>query len=181
MEKLTIKPWQVMQAHENGADVECTNKNDDYHWVEPGGVVWNFPEVKYRIANLTADGMRLDELIEKFPDKIELLFDLSVKNELLMFSKSRCDTDMLIKFLLLYPDCISQVKVKQEKKLRPWTMEEFEKHRDEWFLSKSGSKRKVIHFSNNTLLPAWYGASVTYKEFMESFNREDGSPCGVLE
>ena len=60
-------------------------------------------------------------------------------------------------------------------------MLEFEEHRDEWFVSKSGSKRKVIHFNDNTLIPAWYEASITYKEFMESFKREDGSPCGVIE
>ena len=173
MEKLTIKPWQVMQAHENGAKIECTNKNDDYPWIEPNGVVWNFPAVEYRIANLTADGIRLDELIEKYPDGVRL-----EKSE---YFNGLYKTSELIKTLIAEPSFISEIKVKQDKKLRPWTMAEFEKHRDEWFVSKSGSKRKIIHFNDNTLIPAWYEASVTYKEFMESFNREDGSPCGVIE
>ncbi len=172
MEKLTIKPWQVMQAHENGAEIEMAligcNK-----WSNLVDILWNWYMRKYRISNLTADGIRLDELIEKYPDGVRL-----EKSE---YFDGLYKTSELIKTLIAEPSFISEIKVKQEKKLRPWTMAEFEKHRDEWFVSKSGSKRKIIHFNDNTLIPAWYESSVTYKEFMESFNREDGSPCGVIE
>ena len=172
MEKLTIKPWQVMQAHENGAGIEMALAGSN-KWSNIVDILWNWYMRNYRIANLTADGMRLDELVEKYPDGIRL-----EKSE---YFDGLYKTSELIKTLIAEPSFISEIKVKQEKKLRPWTMAEFEKHRDEWFVSKSGSKRKVIHFNDNTLVPAWYEASITYKEFMESFNREDGSPCGVLE
>ena len=170
MEKLTIKPWQVMQAHENGAEIEM---DLELAWLTETDPTWNWNDYNFRIANLTSDGMRLDELIEKYPDGVRL-----EKSE---YFDGLYKTSELIKTLIAEPSFISEIKVKQEKKLRPWTMAEFEKHRDEWFVSKSGSKRKIIHFNDNTLIPAWYEASVTYKEFMESFNREDGSPCGVLE
>ena len=172
MEKLTIKPWQVMQAHENGAVIEMALIGSN-KWSSIVDILWNWYMRNYRIANLTADGMRLDELVEKYPDGIRL-----EKSE---YFDGLYKTSELIKTLIAEPSFISEIKVKQEKKLRPWTMAEFEKHRDEWFVSKSGSKRKVIHFNDNTLIPARYEASITYKEFMESFNREDGSPCGVLE
>lgn len=170
MEKLTIKPWQVMQAHENGAEIEM---DLELAWLTETDPTWNWNDYNFRIANLTSDGMRLDELIEKYPDGVRL-----EKSE---YFDGLYKTSELIKTLIAEPSFISEIKVKQDKKLRPWTMAEFEKHRDEWFVSKSGSKRKVIHFNYNTLIPAWYEASITYKEFMESFNREDGSPCGVLE
>ena len=170
MEKLTIKPWQVMQAHENGAKIEM---DLELAWLTETDPTWNWNDYNFRIANLTADGIRLDELVENYPDGIRL-----EKSE---YFDGLYKTSELIKTLIAEPSFISEIKVKQEKKLRPWTMAEFEKHRDEWFVTKSGSKRKVIHFNYNTLIPAWYEASVTYKEFMESFNREDGSPCGVIE
>ena len=170
MEKLTIKPWQVMQANENGAEIEM---DLELAWLTETDPTWNWNDYNFRIANLTSDGMRLDELIEKYPDGVRL-----EKSE---YFDGLYKTSELIKTLIAEPSFISEIKVKQDKKLRPWTMAEFEKHRDEWFVSKSGSKRKVIHFNDNTLIPAWYEASITYKEFMESFNREDGSPCGVLE
>ena len=170
MEKLTIKPWQVMQAHENGAEIEM---DLELAWLTETDPTWNWNDYNFRIANLTSDGMRLDELIEKYPDGVRL-----EKSE---YFDGLYKTSELIKTLIAEPSFISEIKVKQDKKLRPWTMAEFEKHRDEWFVSKSGSKRKVIHFNYNTLIPAWYEASITYKEFMESFNREDGSPCGVIE
>ena len=169
MEKLTIKRWQVMQAHENGAKVECTNKNDDYPWIEPRGVIWNFPEVEYRIANLTADGIRLDELIEKYPDGVRL-----EKSE---YFDGLYKTSELIKTLIAEPSFISEIKVKQDKKLRPWTMAEFEKHRDEWFYENI-NKRKILRYNNNSVLPADYDLPIDYITFMERFRREDGSPCG---
>ena len=178
MEKLTIKPWQVMQAHENGAEIEM---DLELAWLTETDPTWNWNDYNFRIANLTSDGMRLDELVEKFQDEVDLKTKLTANCGSMFFPCVVTKTSDLIVFLCEHPECIYQVKVKQEKKLRPWTMAEFEKHRDEWFVSKSGSKRKVIHFNDNTLIPAWYEASITYKEFMESFNREDGSPCGVIE
>jgi len=178
MEKLTIKPWQVMRAHENGAKIEV---DAELAWLYDDNPSWNFKKEKYRIADLTADGMRLDELVEKFQEKIELLFDLSVKNELLTFGKSRCNTEMLIKFLLLYPECIAQVKVKQEKKLRPWTMAEFEKHKDEWFTWLDGEQRKILSFGNGYVRLYNIKNETSMKVFLKEFTREDGSPCGVFE
>ena len=177
MEKLTIKPWQVMQAHENGAKIEM---DLELAWLTETDPTWNWNDYNFRIANLTADGIRLDELVEKYPEKITMKPTKSGMG--FMLTGEEYLTGYLIQLLVEHPEEIKHVIVKgEEKKLRPWTMAEFEKHRDEWFVSKSGSKRKIIHFNDNTLIPAWYEASVTYKEFMESFNREDGSPCGVLE
>ena len=170
-----IEEWQVMQAWTNGANIESTSRVHP-KWVFTENPKWNWKDNDYRIADLTADGIRLDALVNDCQDSIVVSFG----NEISSIGTMRG----LIRTLCESPKDIPRFKIKikhKEKKLRPWTMEEFEKHRDEWFVSKSGSKRKVIHFNYNTLIPAWYEASVTYKEFMESFNREDGSPCGVLE
>ena len=170
-----IEEWQVMQAWKNGASIESTSRVHP-KWVFTENPEWNWKDNDYRIADFTADGIRLDELVNDCQDSIVVSFG----NEI----SSIGTIGGLIRTLCESPEDIPRFKIKikhKEKKLRPWTMEEFEKHRDEWFVSKSGSKRKVIHCSNDTLIPAWYEGSITYKEFMESFNREDGSPCGVLE
>ena len=165
-----IEEWQVMQAWTNGANIESTSRVHP-KWVLTTEPLWNWEDNDYRICNLTADGMRLDQfcLIDEGLLYVNSLV-YGIKNLICVCCENPALTG----------ECYA-ITTKKEKKLRPWTMEEFEKHRDEWFVSKSGSKRKVIHFNYNTLIPAWYEASVTYKEFMESFNREDGSPCGVLE
>ena len=170
-----IEEWQVMQAHKNGARISSTSRVNQ-NWVYTENPEWNWKDNDYRIADFTADGIRLDELVNDCQDSIVVSFG----NEI----SSIGTIGGLIRTLCESPEDIPRFKIKikhKEKKLRPWTMEEFEKHRDEWFVSKSGSKRKVLHFSRETLIPAWYESSITYKEFMESFNREDGSPCGVLE
>lgn len=174
MEKLTIKPWQVMQAFENGAKIEMSLIGSS-KWTTVIDVLWNWCMRNYRIANLTADGMRLDDLVEKFPDRVLL-------EELELFAcEDSVDTKSLIDLLLKKPNLICKVKVKQEKKLRPWTMEEFEKHRDEWFIT-DGTKERIkagaydeigVVFGRNIVLK--------YREILEHLNFEDGSPCGVLE
>lgn len=171
MEKLTIKPWQVMQAHENGANIEIKSKKNTeyYNHYNP---LWNFNDCDYRISNLTADGMRLDELVEKFPESVTL-------ENTEHFSGDH-KTHELIKALIEKPLFISEIKVKQEKKLRPWTMGEFKQYRDEWFVAKGADVQyKVGSISKGRVIMG--NVPISFEEMMNQLTLEDGSPCGVIE
>lgn len=173
MEKLTIKPWQVMQAHENGANIEYGNNRSD--WDDCPNPIWDFNSWNYRIANLTADGMRLDELVEKFPDVIKLCPFGCFLNE-------NYNTKEVLSLVINQPKLISQIKLRQEKKLRPWTIKEFEKHRDEWFKLKNIDDPvvyKITAYSKSVVTVSNY--SVTYAKLSRDYTFTDGSPCGVFE
>ena len=170
MEKLTIKPWQVMQAHENGAKIEM---DLELAWLTETDPTWNWNDYNFRIANLTSDGMRLDELVEKYPDCVRL-----EKSE---HFDGLHETSELIKTLITEPSFIFEIKVKQERKLRPWTMEEFEKHRDEWLCNKHvAGKYRILSIHENGVFIGRTG-KVSYVYLLNNYTSEDGSPCGVLE
>ena len=182
MEKLTIKPWQVMQAHENGAKIEYSSENaPTWKCINP---IWDFHHWNYRIANLTSDGMRLDELVEKFQDEVDLKTKLTANCGSMFFPRVVTKTSDLIVFLCEHPECIYQVKVKQEKKLRPWTMLEFEEHFGEPFIRKNFSKdgdiyRCLGYNKTGVLFPL--GINILFEDLFNDYTRFDGSPCGVLE
>ena len=168
-----IEEWQVMQAHKNGARIASTSRVHP-NWVYTEKPKWNWKDNDYRIDDLTADGMRLDELVEKFQDELPVLCHSGnyITVDTTEFIKEMCET----------PSKIAKVKVKQKKELRPWTMEEFKKHREEWFVSLAGKNHKALFYDHRCILLAKYHEpELTYIEFMERFTREDGSPCGVLE
>ena len=172
-----IEEWQVMQAWKNGARISSTSRVHT-NWVLTYNPEWDWKDNDYRISDLTADGMLLDELVDKWPEKVTTHPICAVMGFVLIGGEHW--TNKLIQLLVEHPSEIKQVKVKQEKKLRPWTMEEFEKHRDEWFYENI-NKRKILRYNNNSVLPADYDLPIDYITFMERFRREDGSPCGVLE
>ena len=138
--------------------------------------MWNWEDNDYRIADLTTDGMRLDELVDKFPLSVSYIINEGFN------PSGDIPTRLLINFIIKRPDLICKLKVhKKEKKLRPWTMEEFEKHRDEWFVSLVGVKRRIGCYDHRCVYLGRFGAELTYTDLMERFTLEDGSPCGVLE
>lgn len=177
-----IEEWQVMQAWKNGASIESTSRIHP-KWVLTTEPLWNWEDNDYRIANLTGDYIRLDQLVEAYPEKIVVVTNLCTTHELLCCNAEGVQIETLISFLCESPECIAQIEVKKtEKKLRPWTMEEFEKHREEWFVSLAGKNHKALFYDHRCILLAKYHEpELTYIEFMERFTREDGSPCGVLE
>lgn len=169
-----IEEWQVMQAWKNGASIESTSRVHP-KWVLTENPEWNWKDNDYRIADLTTDGMRLDELVDKFPLSVSYIINEGFK------PSGDIPTRLLINFIIKRPDLICKLKVhKKEKKLRPWTMEEFEKHRDEWFVSKDNCKRRIITSNKTYIYPAG-AVGVSLDTFMDAYKREDGSPCGVLE
>ncbi len=171
-----IEEWQVMQAWTNGANIESTSRVHP-KWVFTENPEWNWKDNDYRIADFTADGIRLDELVNDCQDSIVVSFG----NEI----SSIGTIGGLIRTLCESPEDIPLFKIKikhKEKKLRPWTMEEFKKHREEWFVSLAGKNHKALFYDHRCILLAKYHEpELTYIEFMERFTREDGSPCGVLE
>ena len=171
-----IEEWQVMQAHKNGASIESTSRIHP-KWVLTTEPTWNWEDNDYRIANITGDYLRLDQLVENYQDNIVVSFG----NEI----SSIGTIGGLIRTLCESPKDIPRFKIKikhKEKKLRPWTMEEFKKHREEWFVSLAGKNHKALFYDHRCILLAKYHEpELTYIEFMERFTREDGSPCGVLE
>ena len=170
-----IEEWQVMQAHRNGARIESTSRIHP-KWVLTTEPLWNWEDNDYRIVDLTTDGMRLDELVDKFPLSVSYIINEGFK------PSGDIPTRLLINFIIKRPDLICKLKVhKKEKKLRPWTMEEFEKHRDEWFVSLVGVNRKIECYDHRCVYLGKFGAELTYTDLMERFTLEDGSPCGVLE
>ena len=176
MEKLTIKPWQVMQAHENGAVIEMALIGSN-KWSNIVDILWNWYTRNYRIANLTADGMRLDELVEKFPEVIKLCAFGCFFNE-------NYSTKEVLSLVLNKPELISQIKLRQEKKLRPWTMFEFEEHFGEPFRRKNCSKdgdiyRCLGYNKTGVLFPL--GINILFEDLFNDYTRFDGSPCGVIE
>lgn len=115
MEKLTIKPWQIMQAESNQAKIEWADKGlPNYDLIQYPE--WNWVDFDFRIANLTADGMRLDELVEKCcaNDICVLEYPLRANEDECYFSKSSNTYASLLGFCVSHPECISQIKVKQE-------------------------------------------------------------------
>ena len=174
-----IEEWQVMQAHKNGARISSTSRVHQ-NWVLTDNPEWNWKDNDYRISDLTYDLIRLDDLVEKYPSVVTLQEEI-IYDEFYRMPSGEVQTLALTGILCENPEMIGKVKVNKENNLRPWTMDEFEKHRDEWFVSRIGSKRKVLQLGGDRLLPAWDESSITYEEFMKYFLREDGSPCGVLE
>lgn len=168
---MKIEKWQVMKAFANGAAIESSSNGNFWGTCvhEPN---WNWSNVDYRIANTTKDGYRLDELAE-----MEWVI-FEVKG----YAVFNGHVEKLVYDCCIDPSLIANITVrKKEKKLRPWTMEEFEKHRDEWFVLKATcwQKRKVINYSIRHLIVGV--VTFTFTEFSERFTRENGEPCGVLE
>jgi len=96
----------------------------------------------------------------------------------------------LVNTLVASPQDIATVSLiyaeKKEKKLRPWTMEEFEKHRDEWFVNKNNIRFKVNSYSRLGVTVCFATAPVTlnvisWAQLCSCNIAKDGSPCGVLE
>lgn len=171
-----IEEWQVMQAWKNGASIESTSRIHP-KWVFTENPKWNWKDNDYRIADFTADGIRLDELVNDCQDSIVVSFG----NEI----SSIGTIGGLIRTLCESPEDIPRFKIKikhKEKKLRPWTMEEFEKHRDEWFLSKNfGGIHKCIAYDMVHKHVFIDGRLLTMDEFSKLYANLDGSLCGVLE
>jgi hypothetical protein len=169
-----IEDWQVMQAHRNGAKIESTSRVHP-KWVLTTKPEWNWQDNDYRIANLTADGMRLDEVAVRYPENIEVFF----------FGEQSVIGTMggLVRTVCEYPEKIALFEIKEpvkEKKLRPWTMKEFEEHRDEWIIrKKDGLRFKITLYYANGVESGVLDAS--YDTLCKCFTLEDGSPCGVLE
>ena len=171
-----IEEWQVMQAWTNGANIESTSRVHP-KWVFTENPEWNWKDNDYRIADFTADGIRLEELVNDCQDSIVVSFG----NEI----SSIGTIGGLIRTLCESPEDIPRFKIKikhKEKKLRPWTMEEFKKHRDEWFLSKNfGGIHKCIAYDMVHKHVFIDGRLLTMEEFSKLYANLDGSPCGVLE
>lgn len=167
-----IEEWQVMQAWKNGASIESTSRVHP-NWVLTTEPTWNWGYNDYRIANLTADGIRLDELVGDCQDRIEVSFG----NEI----SSIGTIGGLIRTLCESPEDIPRFKIKhKEKKLRPWTMEEFKQYRDEWFVAKGADVQyKVGSISKGRVILG--NVPISFEEMMNQLTLEDGSPCGVLE
>jgi hypothetical protein len=174
-----IEEWQVMQAWRNGARIASTSRVHP-NWVYTENPEWNWKDNDYRIADLTSDGIRLDELVEAYPMVVTLQEDITY-DEHYRVHAGEVQTLALTGILCENPELIGKVKVQpKEKKLRPWTMEEFEKHRDEWFTRISnGWKCRVT---------AYVGGSICFDDrkdltLIDLLNEYtgDGCPCGVLE
>lgn len=172
---------QIMLAARMGADIERveTTKPWSTNWVkdtQPKNIVWNWHNWNFRIANKTADGMRLDELVEKYPEEVGVLCHGGTykKNNTVSLVKEMCE----------HPEYISKLQIKQEKKLRPWTMEEFEKnHYDKFFIAKSDTSRTrtiVTSFNEEGVFFAAIGG-FSFVELLEQYETLNGEPCGVEE
>ena len=170
---------QVMLAARMGAKIEYQHKRMPLGWVEiyaSDEIKWDWEMFDFRIANLTADGMRLDELVEKYPEEVGVLCHGGT------YKKN--DTVSLVKEMCEHPEYISKLQIKQEKKLRPWTMEEFEKnHYDKFFIAKSDTSRTrtiVTSFNEEGVFFASIGG-FSFVELLEQYETSSGSPCGVEE
>lgn len=83
----------------------------------------------------------------------------------------------MIQFLIEHPECIAQVSVKKEKEYRPWTEEEFETHRDEWFRKKEDNRiSRPISCADNFV--SFNNYTVSLVTLFAQYERIDGSPCG---
>jgi hypothetical protein len=122
---MKIEKDQVMLAHRNEAFIQMNDFITD-RWVKIDEPIWNWSELQFRIGNLTANGLRLDELVEKYSGRLHLKRNV-VKDGDSLLGIHGADIAIVIETLIRHPECIIQVDiVEQEKKLRPWTMKEFE-------------------------------------------------------
>ena len=171
-----IEEWQVMQAWKNGASIESTSRVHP-KWVLTTEPLWNWEDNDYRIADLTADGMRLDELVDKFPLSVSYIINEGFK------PSGDIPTRLLINFIIKRPDLICKLKVhKKEKKLRPFTYEELKQHFGRKLVSKSGETVFIIQEVNLLDDGDRGGANGrSSSQLSVNFTFEDGSPCGVLE
>jgi hypothetical protein len=179
-----IEDWQVMQASSNGARIASTSRVHP-SWVYTEKPEWNWQDNDYRIADLTADGMRLDQLVETFPERVALLDKIYFEsNYLLGTAYSGCEIKRVIDVLANYPQCISMIKIKPTRKneLRPFTYEELKQHFGRKLVSKSGETVFIIQEVNLLDDGDRCGANGrSSSQLAVSFTFEDGSPCGVLE
>lgn len=166
-----IEEWQVMQAWKNGASIESTSRVHP-KWVLTTEPTWNWEDNDYRIANLTADGMRLDQfcLIEEGLLYVNSLV-YGIKNLICVC----CENPARI------GECYA-ITTKKEKKLRPFTYEELKQHFGKVIVSRDGNSMVTINrlYSDGSksvsVSHGWTNIGI-----VNDFTFIDGSPCGVLE
>ena len=181
-----IEEWQVMQAWKNGASIESTSRIHP-KWVLTTEPEWNWQDNDYRIANLTADGMRLDELVSKYPERVVL------KNKIIsvgIYSIGErdidCSTIYVVNAMACHPEAISQIKTNielKEKKLRQFNEKELRELVGKCITTDSISNPAVLVVTgfdgcDSVRLEDKWVTSTDLLKYKWMYN---GSPCGVLE
>jgi hypothetical protein len=73
----------------------------------------------------------------------------------------------------------SELRIKPESKLVPFTFEDNKLFRDKWIRSKSDAfERKLRIVSYESSCVTVHNQSFSYQRFLDAYVFEDGSPCG---
>jgi len=118
-----IPRWAIQLAHENGAKI-IVQRSDNDEWEQTAcNPDQNLTAgYRYRIANKTADGLRLDELLEQAEWDID---NIDYSDSKHCSERSVEDCYELLFRVCSYPNAIMNIQLlKQASKMRPMTAQE---------------------------------------------------------
>jgi hypothetical protein len=184
--KPTIKPWQVMQAYENGAEIDCrcdgNKKHGERGWMRHANPKWNWDEADYRIANRTADGMLLQDILDGSEDDLSNI-EFTSKREV-PYNKTVSKKEQMLSYLLYCPSSIKEVIFKRkDPTYRPFTWGEREQLRGKWLKNKEALSEMIctrMYRNHDSVFETTKG-TWSFRQIFEQFTFLDGSPCGIKE
>lgn len=166
-----LKPWEVMKAHSNGANIEHSEVPDLY-WNHSHDPQWDWSTKSYRVSDRTADGYQINEFIHKIDNPEE---DIIYQGAVAPYKTINCFIEEITNF----PNKISHFRLNKKAEYRPYTWEEREILRNNWVVNKKTGAEYLIYImdkdSNGNLLAN--GTSAI--DLLEKYTFLDGSPIGA--
>ena len=175
-----------------GCDLELGNKYEvesvgDFHIgvTKDGKFVGQYKKRRFKLAKQEQESnyMYVWDVSEKDAIKLDVFADLSTNPRRTNNYPIVALDERGVICAFMHCKTIKQWEAdnKPKPKYRPFTQEEFRQHRDKWLKHIQGSTHEYrVNRTEDDYI--FVGDSrCTYRDLLDSFTFEDGTPCGVKE